>query len=152
MFKSLKKGFTLIELAIVVAVVGIMASVALTRFSNLNETAEASTARQFLNQLNSGAAIYMARMGQLPTAFTQFVTNNDAQLNAAPAGNNFFTVSVSRVGPRPGGSMCTIAANLINCNGTAATKLGFSRVNAQYTLNAEGNVTATILGQSGATY
>jgi prepilin-type N-terminal cleavage/methylation domain-containing protein len=153
----LKKGFTLVELAIVVAIVGVMASVAMTRFTGLSETAEASQARMFVNQLNSGVAMYMSRTGTLPNSFTQFVATTDAALTAAGgnlAGGGtavFPTVSIQRLGT--GQNRCTVAAQTITCGAAGGTG-AFSQLSvATYTFNANGGqVTAVITGRSGQQY
>ncbi|MFM7469446.1 MAG: type II secretion system protein [Vampirovibrionales bacterium] len=153
MMNVLKKGFTLVELAIVVAIVGVMASVAMTRFTGLSETAEAAQARMFVNQLNSGVAMYMSRTGTLPTGFTQFVSTKDSDLSAAgavAAGGKFFTVSVQRLGT--GASRCAVSDGSITC-GDSKGAGAFSQLDtATYTFQSGGQITASIVGRSKQTY
>jgi type IV pilus assembly protein PilA len=138
MKRSAQKGFTLIELAIVIAIISVLAAVAIPRFADLGQTAEAALAQDMVSQLSSGAAIYTARQGTPPTGFTQYVTLTNADLNAAPAGGNYFTVSLANFGPNAkNGTRCTIAAAVVTCNAA------FNRNNVAYNFN-NGAVTATV--------
>lgn len=61
-----QQGFTLIELAIVVAVVGILAAIALPGYLNLTQTAQAASEDGVIGALASAAVIYLAKNGTLP--------------------------------------------------------------------------------------
>src|SRR6266700_4591512 len=52
------KGFTLIELMIVVAIIGVLASIAIPLFSNLVAKSKESTTKANLGTLRSALAIY----------------------------------------------------------------------------------------------
>ena len=60
------QGFTLIELAIVVAIVGILAAIALPGYLNLTQTAQAASEDGVIGALASAAVIYLAKNGTLP--------------------------------------------------------------------------------------
>ena len=53
MFRRNEKGFTLVELMIVVVIIGILASIAIPKFSNLIGKTKASEAKQMLGQIVS---------------------------------------------------------------------------------------------------
>jgi prepilin-type N-terminal cleavage/methylation domain-containing protein len=69
------KGFTLIELAIVIAIIAILASVAIPRFANMTDNANGALAQAYLSQLNTASATWMASNAATPTGFAQFVEN-----------------------------------------------------------------------------
>lgn len=123
------KGFTLIELAVVIAIIAILASVAIQRFSNLTGAAERAVAENFGTQLNTAAATYMAAQAQAPTSYTVFVTDDPTKVNTGT-----FTIATPR--DRTGTALCTTAANAITCN-------NFKGITASYAFS-NGVTTATI--------
>lgn len=51
MFRRSEKGFTLVELMIVVVIIGILASIAIPKFSSMIGKAKTTEAKQILNQI-----------------------------------------------------------------------------------------------------
>ena len=78
--KSLKsnKGFTLIELVVVIAILGILAGIAIPRFLDATATARGAKIVADMRTIDSAIMMYNAKTGNMPTASSQLITDATA--------------------------------------------------------------------------
>lgn len=69
-----KKGFTLIELVIVIAILGILAGLAIPRFLDATATARGSRIVADMRTVDSAIVIYNAKTGKLPGDISDLTT------------------------------------------------------------------------------
>lgn len=143
--KTFHPGFTLVELAIVIAIVAILGAVAIPAMGNMSGKAEASVIQGLQDELQDGASMYMAGAGVPPASFSAFVASRSVDLDTSPGpgsnGNQVYqTISLETFGPHAATQPCVIRATEITCNG--GTFSNFRTV--RYVYNpAVGTVTMT---------
>ena len=91
-FKKMQQGFTLIELMIVVAIIGILAAIAIPAYQDYTIRAQVSEGLSLSGGAKTAVAEYFTNYGRFPS------TNASAGLNATITGKYVSTVAVGASG------------------------------------------------------
>ena len=123
-----KKGFTLIELVIVIAILGILAGLAIPRFLDATASARGARCIADLRTIDSAIVIYNAKTGEMPKTDTVLTTKHtDADKN----------YQLLAKWPVPPTGTCQVTADdntLVEWSNTGTPKYALDSANGRATL------------------
>jgi type IV pilus assembly protein PilE len=93
----MKKGFTLLELVVVIIILGVLATLGIQQYTRAVERSRGAEARQILGQIRGEAAAYRTERGSC-AGFTEAmagVGNNADQIPSACRTTHYFSYAVT---------------------------------------------------------
>ena len=99
--KKAMKGFTLVEIMIVVAIIAILAAVAIPNFVKYRKASQASACIANLKQIQSAKEQWMMSHTTVPSALTDIAGDKDKLLKTTPAcpAGGTYTIGADDVDP-----------------------------------------------------
>jgi type IV pilus assembly protein PilA len=118
MLKHVQKGFTLIELMIVVAIIGILAAIAIPAYQNYTIRAQVTEGLSLADGWKTGISEYYAQYGTFPSCFSTAAAGAAGCIAVTGATSGKY---VSAIAVNTGGVIQVTFGNQANAKITAAT-------------------------------
>ena len=83
--RNIKKGFTLVELLIVIIIIAVLAAIAIPKFSNSSQRSKESSLRANLKLVRNAIDLFRADTGAFPATMAGLTASTTSGLSAAAA-------------------------------------------------------------------
>ena len=153
--KSLQKGFTLIELMIVVAIIGILAAIAIPAYQDYTVRAQVTEGLNLASAVKASVAESFATNGTWPVALTNIgITNAPSGKYVSAVNLTTGTISITYAGAQVNANALTAATNVlaltpkVSNNGDVIWNCGYkTSVGGDPDTGASGTVATTVLAK-----
>ncbi len=141
-----ERGFTLVELAVVVVIIGILAAFAVPKFLNSVERSKAAEAFNYLSTVQTAQERYHARQGSYASSMAALDVDLPVLEYFETAGidesdpqtlQTEWTMTLSRKGASAGFGAYTVVFNQDGFDGTTSTITEFPEINPMQTKPSE---------------
>ncbi|MCM8779626.1 MAG: type IV pilin-like G/H family protein [Candidatus Omnitrophica bacterium] len=110
----MKKGFTLLELLIVIIIIGVLAVIALTQYRNLSERARMGEAKSVIGSIRTAQRVYHEENGAFATSDINALSTYITVPPADCAGTHWFSYVL--------GNTCPAGSTTTDCFSVNATR------------------------------
>jgi prepilin-type N-terminal cleavage/methylation domain-containing protein len=124
------KGFTLIELGVVISLIALLAFAVVPRFFDLRNNAQETCARQLLSSLKTSAVFYTAQEKKVPIYFNDFVVLTGEATGSKTLSLDNIKHEVSSISMTPNTTTLKVT---FNQGGMATYSLNGEEVTAEFT-------------------
>ncbi len=125
----MKKGFTLLELLIVIIIVGVLATLGLTQYNSVVERSRGSEAKQILGQLRSACAGFWMESNDVSVCqvaaggdnYNMSMNSTDSGVPTSCRASHYFQYSIARTNANNAvinATRCTASGKIPNYSGT----------------------------------
>lgn len=135
--KKVQQGFTLIELMIVVAIIGILAAIAIPQYQDYTTRAKLSKALAAVASVKTAVAVSIQETGSVPTTWVSAglsgtpTATNEATFDAAPTAAGAIVITLRNINTDLNGRTVTFEPNTgetniswdVTCSGAADPNL-----------------------------
>src|SRR5580698_3420822 len=111
MFRTVQKGFTLIELMIVIAIIGILAAIAIPAYQNYTIRSQVTEGLSLADGWKTAISEYYAQYGNFPTGFTTAAAGAAGKVSVTGATTGKY---VSAIAVNAGGQIQVTYGNQAN--------------------------------------
>lgn len=116
--RSIRKGFTLVEILIVVIILGILAAIVIPQFTNASQNARESSLQSTLQTLRSQVELYKLQHGD---AIPNLVTNWSAFTGTSSFGGQSFGPYMQAIPVNPMNTLTAVSDATTNLSGVTTT-------------------------------
>lgn len=113
-----QKGFTLVELMVVIAIIGILAAIAIPKMSTATDSSKIAKIQADLRTIGGAVSMYQARIGSLPSTLADLAGDKKelAAVPTPPSGAGAYTLNATT-----GIVTCTFSGKTYSSDGTSTT-------------------------------
>jgi general secretion pathway protein G len=79
--RLLERGFTLVEMIVVIAIIGVLATIVVIKYAGQTDQAKVATAKAHLAQLESAVISFQANTGRIPASLTELIEKPSIAVN-----------------------------------------------------------------------
>ena len=106
--KTIQKGFTLIELMIVIAIIGILAAIAIPAYQNYVIRSQVTEGLSLADSWKTAVGEFFAQYGSFPSGYSSTGSSTQIAMQNVSSGKYVSSITVQAGGPNASGATSTV--------------------------------------------